>query len=105
MGYDFIESYPGYRPNPIGLRFGSAVQAVCPGWLGDSLSHVPLPLGGEGCPPCSRRSVLVTYNTNVKFRFLSGLVCMCAPVLVDAAHMGMHAYTDACVHTCVKAKG
>lgn len=30
---------------------------------------------------------------------------MHAPVLVDAAHMGMHAYMNACVHTCVKAKG
>lgn len=38
-------------------------------------------------PPWSGRSVLVTDNTNVKFCFLSGLVCMCSPVLVDAAHM------------------
>lgn len=65
---------------------------------------MPLPLRGEGCPPCSGRSVLVTDNTNVKFCFVC-LVCMCAPVLVNAAHPGMHAYRDACVHTCVKVKG
>lgn len=46
----------------------------------------------------------MTDNTNVKFCFVC-LVCMCAPVLVNAAHPGMHAYRDACVHTCVKVKG
>lgn len=50
-GYDFLENYPGYLPNPTGLRFGSAVWAVCPSRLRDSLSHVPLSLRGEGCPP------------------------------------------------------
>lgn len=75
------------------------------GRLGDSLSRVPLPLREEGRPPCSGRYVLVTDNTNVKFCFVFCRVCMHAPVLVDAAHMGMHAYMNACVHTCVKAKG
>lgn len=50
-GYDFLENYPGYLPNPTGLRFGSAVWAVCLSRLRDSLSHVPLSLRGEGCPP------------------------------------------------------
>lgn len=50
-GYDFIENHPGYLPNPIGRRFGSAVRAVRPSRLRDSPSHVPLSLRGEGCPP------------------------------------------------------
>lgn len=33
-GYDFTENYPGHLPNPIVLRFGSAVWAVRPSRLG-----------------------------------------------------------------------